>query len=224
MVFIFDLDDTLYEEITFTYSGFNSVALYLSKKYNINASFLFEKLKRKQEIEGRGLLFDNVLKEIGHYSKKEVYKCIQICRYHKPQIILYNDVIPFFSKFKNVPKYIVTDGNKLVQKNKIKELCLNKYMVQSYPTRQFGIKYEKPSPFVFNLIASKEKVEPSKVIYFGDNPVKDFVGIKPLGFKTIRLLRGNYANIFLDEQHEAHIAFKSFSEINENIINSLTNA
>jgi putative hydrolase of the HAD superfamily len=38
MIIVFDLDDTLYEEITYVRSGFKAVANYLSKNYKIETT------------------------------------------------------------------------------------------------------------------------------------------------------------------------------------------
>lgn len=64
---------------------------------------------------------------------------------------------------------------------------------------------------------------PSEIIYFGDNPAKDFRGIKPLGFKTIRLLRGNYADICPDKSNNAHHSFNSFDEISTTFLKTFVN-
>jgi putative hydrolase of the HAD superfamily len=47
----------------------------------------------------------------------------------------------------------------------------------------------------------------------GDNVKKDFVGIKPLGFNTVRVLRGNYAHYVADEAHEAARIIQSLDEL-----------
>jgi putative hydrolase of the HAD superfamily len=224
MVLIFDLDDTLYDEITFVYSGFKVFSEFLTLKFGFESRIIYQKCLDLLENQGRGKIFDTILKEYNIYSKTLLKKCINEYRYHKPEISLFPDALRFISNYSNTPLYIVTDGNKNVQRNKINVLGLNKYIKKAYPTRQFGLKNEKPSPFVFNLIAQKENVNTSEIIYFGDNPHKDFIGLKPLGFKTIRLKRGSFSNITLDKSHEAHMTFNNFNEITKNTLISLANA
>ena len=45
MILVFDLDDTLYDEITFVYSGFSAVSKYLSLQFNLNEKKILISLK-----------------------------------------------------------------------------------------------------------------------------------------------------------------------------------
>ena len=58
--YIFDLDDTLYEEIQFVKAGMMSVCLYVSKKYGLECKELFDYCMELLEKEGRGKIFDNL--------------------------------------------------------------------------------------------------------------------------------------------------------------------
>lgn len=88
---------------------------------------------------------------------------------------------------KNIPLYIVTDGNKIVQNNKIEALNLRKHIKKDFITHRFGKKHSKPSTYCFEKIRKLENVNPEDIVYIGDNPNKDFVNIKELGFRTIRI-------------------------------------
>jgi putative hydrolase of the HAD superfamily len=220
MILIFDLDDTLYEELTFVQSGFKVVSKYLSENYNLNSDGVFESLLQELK-NGRGKIFDSVLEFYGIKSRQLVEKCISEYRSHKPDISLYHDSLNCLKRFKNLPLYVVTDGNKNVQYNKIMALDLQKYIKQFYITRRFGIKNEKPSPFCFEKICKLEKTEPVKVFCIGDNPNKDFVGIKPLGFKTVRIMRGNYRNVKRDSDFEADCQIENLDQLTEELLISL---
>jgi putative hydrolase of the HAD superfamily len=50
-------------------------------------------------------------------------------------------------------------------------------------------------------------------VYIADNPYKDFVGIKPQGFATIRVLTGPYKDIAIGEAFEADWKIKDLSEL-----------
>lgn len=77
------------------------------------------------------------------------------------------------------------------------------------------MKHSKPSLYCFQLIAKKEKVEPKNIVYIGDNPTKDFVGIKPLGFRTIRVMTGQHKNKQLSSDYEAELKIHSISDLPE---------
>ncbi len=43
------------------------------------------------------------------------------------------------------------------------------------------------------------------IVYIGDNPNKDFVNIKKLGFRTIRVLKGMFSNSNKETKFEAEL-------------------
>ena len=65
MIFIFDLDETLYVEKNFVLSGFKVVAKYLNVKHNFNYQNTFKDLKTILKMHGRGKIFDIFLKSSG---------------------------------------------------------------------------------------------------------------------------------------------------------------
>lgn len=213
MVVVFDLDDTLYDEITFVHSGFKAVANFLFKTYAISItdsySFMFEHLQL-----GRGKIFDDTLQHFGIFSKKAVLQCITVYRSHAPEIRLYEDTVRCLQRLQDLPMYIVTDGNKLVQKNKLAALGLYQSVRFCFITHRYGVKNAKPSPHCFLKICEREKVEPQEVVYIGDNPHKDFVNIKALGFKTVRIMRGHFKDVVKPAECEAHFQIQSLDEVN----------
>jgi putative hydrolase of the HAD superfamily len=217
MVLVFDVDDTLYEELTFVKSGFMAVCNFINEKYNIDVTLLYKRFVNELDL-GRGKIFDNVLTTNKIYSKKLVRDCLSVYRLHKPNIKLYDDAREFIIKHINVPKYIVTDGNKIVQWNKVKTLGLDLMVKHAFITHRYGIKNAKPSPFCFHKICKIENEIPQNIIYFGDNPNKDFVGIKKMGFKTVRLIRGNYAEINPIFDFDADISVASFKEVTDDVL------
>ncbi len=220
MVLVFDLDDTLYDEITFVDSGFRAVSKYLHDTHDVckqkSFSFMLDHLRD----HGRGKVFDELLTMIGLHSKKNVKACLFVYRTHKPKIKLFDDAQRCLLRCKDLPRYIVTDGNKCVQKSKITCLGLYNQMKFCYVTHQHGIHNAKPSPYCFLKICEREKVPPGQVFYIGDNPNKDFVGIKPLGFKTIRILRGHYKDLVLSNQYEADYSINSLDFLTNDFLSN----
>ena len=51
-----------------------------------------------------------------------------------------------------------------------------------------------------------------------DNITKDFVGIKPLGFKTIQVLTGQYTAIKKPEEFQADFKINSLDELTESYL------
>jgi putative hydrolase of the HAD superfamily len=221
MVLVFDLDDTLYEELTYVKSGFRAVAEYLRVEYGVQEKKVYNDLVERLE-GGRGAVFDDVLKKHNIFSKKLVQRCVSVYRLHKPQIRLYPDAVACLKRFRSYPIYIVTDGNKVAQENKIQGLSLGTMVKKYFITHRYGIKNAKPSAYCFEKIRAIEKALPDEVVYIADNPLKDFVGIKPLGYKTIRIIRGNYKYLRPGPRFEAHMEVRSLNELTPQLLKKLT--
>jgi putative hydrolase of the HAD superfamily len=57
------------------------------------------------------------------------------------------------------------------------------------------------------------------IVYIGDNPNKDFVNIKKLGFRTIRVLKGMFSNSNKETKFEAELNILSLVELKNIILN-----
>ena len=217
MIIVFDLDEVLYDEKTYVISGFRTVSEFLEKDEAIPKKIIFEYLKRRLK-NGRERIFNDLLDNFRIYSQKNLKKCISVYRTHTPKIKLYSDAKDCLKRLKNYPLYIVTDGNKIVQKNKIKALNLENHIKKIILTSNYELRNSKPSTFCFQKICDMEKTSPTNLVYIGDDPHKDFVGLKREGFKTIRLFKGRFKNERLSKEFEADYKIKSLKEINEEFI------
>lgn len=212
MILVFDLDDTLYEEETYVRSGFQAVAAFLQEQQGWpqeeSLAFMLEKLAG-----GRGRIFDDLLLSRGRYTKRLVEACVRIYRLHEPNLSLSYEGEACLRRFSDCPLYVVTDGHKGVQHRKVQSLGLYERVKRVFITHRFGRSQAKPSPYCFQKICVLEKVAPEYVVYIGDNPQKDFVGIKPLGFKTVRVRQGMHQYVRLSPEYEAHITISSLAEL-----------
>lgn len=57
------------------------------------------------------------------------------------------------------------------------------------------------------------------IFYIGNNPNKDFVNIKKLGFRTIRVLKGMFSNLNKKTKFEAELNILSLVELKNIILN-----
>lgn len=207
------MDDTLYDEYNYVRSGFAAVAKYLAPILNEDEVILKQWMWTRLKTNERGEIFDDLLKQYENYTKTLVGKCVRIYRTHKPTISLPQDTIKTLKELQRYPLYVVTDGNKIAQYEKVKALGLEKIMKHCYITHRYGKKHAKPSPYCFLHIQRHEQVLSENIVYIGDNPKKDFVGIKPLGFRTIRVLTGEYKNVRMPEEYEAEYNITSLREL-----------
>lgn len=221
MILVFDLDDTLYDEITFVHSGFKNVALFMEAAFRIPSNDSYKLMIQLLNKLGRSRVFQEMLSHFNIYSKTNVKKCLSVYRSHKPDIRLFEEAEACLRRFEHLPIYIVTDGNKMVQNNKLLALGLYQKVKFCFVTHRYGLKNAKPSPHCFLKICMLEKVRPEHVVYIADNPHKDFVGIKKLGFKTVRVLTGSYRDLKLSEEFEAGCTINSLSELSCQLVSSL---
>jgi putative hydrolase of the HAD superfamily len=200
MILVFDLDDTLYDELTYVRSGFRAVAQWGENELGINAGRSFTLLSEIHDREGRGRIFDLWLD-----GRASVAKAVDIYRHHIPQIELWTSASLVISALSHLPMYIVTDGHKVVQDKKLTALGLRRHVRHAYITHRYGIAHAKPSTFCFELIARREGRPLSELVYVGDNPAKDFVGLNAAGAHTIRVLTGQHRHVIaplgFDAQH-----------------------
>jgi len=213
MIIIFDMDDTLYDELTYVMSSMDAVGKYLSEKYAFKKEIVYKDLILELETNGRGKVFDAVLKKYGIYSKKEVLKCIGVYRRNIPKIELFNEAIMALRRLPDLPKYVVSDGNKLVQSMKADALDLDKYFKKIVLTHRYGVKHAKPSSYCFSIIKDIENCEWIDLVYIGDDPNKDFVNLNPLGVKTIRVNTGRFKNQKAKDGYDANIKINDLSQL-----------
>lgn len=222
MILVFDLDDTLYDEKKFVYSGFSEVANWISVMSKNSSIEIFDYMVNDLALNGRGKVFNNTLEKYFQMTVKNVRKCVSIYRLHKPDINLDKDVVDLLLELrKNNKLYIVTDGNKIVQNNKIKSLDVEKYIEKAFITYRYGLKASKPSLKCFEIIKNLEKVNWLDLVYIGDNPNKDFVNLNKVNAITIRVLQGDYALVKAKEEYDAKFKIDKLTDLNMLIKNHL---
>ena len=222
MILVFDLDDTLYDEKQFVYSGFLEVANWISEMSITSSNVIYESMVKDLSVNGRGEVFNNALKKYFHITKKNIKKCISIYRLHKPRINLEKDVVDLLMELgKTYKLYIVTDGNKIVQNNKIKYLGVEKYIKKAFITYRYGLTASKPSLKCFEIIKNIEKISWQELVYIGDNPNKDFVNLNKVDAITIRVLQGDYANIEVKNEYDAKFKIDKLTDLGMLIKNNL---
>lgn len=212
MIFVFDLDDTLYDEYQFVVGGFKSVSNWLAASYGLDKKDALNRLICIYNKDGRGHIFDTLLKEAGIFTKFNLSKCISKYRSHDPQIELYNSAKSLLELLKQQP-YLVTDGNKVVQKSKIVALGLDKSFKKCFITHNYGFKAAKPSLHCFEKIKYLEKCDYEKIIYIGDNPQKDFVGLNKVGCKTVRFLNGPHKYTKVNQSFDGQYKVEDLLEV-----------
>lgn len=212
MILIFDLDDTLYQEELYALSGFKAVAHYTFKAYGIPVDKVFNTLLSALISGHRDKAFQELIIE-WNLPRSAIEKCLAEYRSHLPNIHLEDETKKVLNKYSKVNKYVVTDGNKLVQKRKVEALKLDRIFNRCFITHNFGLKAAKPSTICFEKIKTIESVNWEDLVYIGDDPQKDFVNLKPLGVKTIRVMTGRHSRIEVPSNFDAEIRIPNLTSL-----------
>ncbi|MDP4528331.1 HAD family hydrolase [Alkalimonas delamerensis] len=202
MIYIFDLDDTLYEERQYVKSGLWAVARFAAITWQLNETKSFETMLQLLDTQGRGRIFDDWLAQHKLATKGNIKACISCYRLHEPKISMPEEHHQLLLQLPK-PLYLVTDGNKIVQHKKIQALGIEQYFKRIFITHRFGVKNAKPSTHCFKLIKQEEKCEWNNMTYIGDNPSKDFVNLNKLGMHTVRVLTGSHRDMVVRKGYDA---------------------
>jgi putative hydrolase of the HAD superfamily len=203
MIVAFDLDDTLYDETQFVTSGLDAVAKAAAEELGLEICAARSVLEHAWRTQPRGHAIDELLRHFDCHTRTRARRLIDVYRRHAPSIRCPDVTWHVLDELARHPLYLVTDGHKLVQASKIRALGLADRFRRCLITNRYGIRFQKPSPFVFERILERERCAPRDVVYVGDDPTCDFLGIRPLGFRTIRVRTGRHAHVQVPDYQDA---------------------
>jgi putative hydrolase of the HAD superfamily len=212
MIWIFDLDETLYDESTYVKSGLRHVAQHIADQSDLNVDDLFNCMESEFRSRGRANVFQRLTSTFPNLNHT-LDDLISIYRKHVPTIELYADALEILTKLHDEKLYLVTDGNRHVQWNKIRALELEEIFKGIFVTDEHGLGAAKPGIVCFSRIKSECESDWSNMVYIGDDPHKDFLHIRKLGMRTIRVNRGRFKDVVLDSRHEAEITVDNLIDI-----------
>lgn len=212
---IFDLDDTLYDEMQFVRCGFSAVSLYMAREKRIARKRFHQLLLKTMARYGRGHVFDIAAKELGIYDKDIVKKLIGIYRTNKARLSLYPETRKVLSALRrmNYKLGIITDGDVNVQNLKIEVLKIKELFDCLIFSDRYGSDKQKPDMLPYRKALKALGVRADESVYVGDDPHKDFITAKKMGMLTIRLIKGRFKRVALDQEREADHKIKNLNGI-----------
>jgi putative hydrolase of the HAD superfamily len=215
---VFDLDDTLYLERDYVYSGFQAVAGAVEcDEIGARAAFAF--LWRLFKAGERGHIFDQLLAAYPAISQRyRVVDLVEIYRTHPPNIRMLPGMPSLLTTLaaRGVRFALVTDGDPRSQRAKVNALGIRNLFGDRLLIGAPGSGLEKPALHNFEEVARRTALKPAELVYVGDNPEKDFVAPRRLGWCTIRLavdgqLRGRM--VPAAREYNANLGTVSISEL-----------
>ena len=216
---VFDLDDTLYDELDYCRSGFRAVARFLAKVAPIPCSDeVFASLWRHFSAGNRTRTFDAALDDLGLDTDEAlITQLIEVYRTHRPSLKLPADSRQTLETLRKTHTLaLLTDGYLPAQRLKVQALGIEDYFKAIVYTEQLGRAFWKPSPVGFERLAEELDVDPAQMVYVGDNEAKDFIGPNRLGMLTVQLRRAarlHTAGTHADSLASPQISIRDITEL-----------
>jgi putative hydrolase of the HAD superfamily len=110
---------------------------------------------------------------------------------------------------------VIADGHVDCQKAKVKATGLDRYVASIvYSDAIDGIRSRRPDPRSFRAALTELGTRATQTMFVGDNPVKDFLRPRQLGFVTVRVMSGEYAKVeYPSADHAADYEISSVSRL-----------
>lgn len=210
---VFDLDDTLFLERDYVFSGFAAVDSWLTDRTGKTG---FRDLAIQKFIEGvRGNTFDLCLEDMKIQPNPEIVsEMVAHYRQHLPSIALAPDAEKVLDALKGRPIGIISDGSLDSQSRKVNALGLSKRANPIVLTGKWQTQYGKPHERAFREVQVVWGFEGRDMIYIGDNPKKDFQAPRALGWQTICIRRpSGIHSLAPDQRSDCNMEISSFLDI-----------
>jgi putative hydrolase of the HAD superfamily len=201
---VLDLDDTLYPEREFVLSGFLAVDAWLRASHGIHG---FETEACRLFAAGhRGRIFDEALDCLGLSASAElVAAMLKVYRDHRPNLRLFPDAEELLNWAPSVGLRLalITDGVASVQRRKVTALGLESRISCTVFTDELGGRsFWKPHQAAFLRVMTAYPGPPRGYVYVADNPRKDFIAPRALGWRTLRIRRSECEHSSYDGSQE----------------------
>ncbi|MFA5423928.1 MAG: HAD family hydrolase [Phycisphaerae bacterium] len=215
---IFDLDDTLYDEIDYCKSGFAAIADFL---HNANPSIpresFYKAIWNQFENNNRTSTFNAALASFNlPCDEKIINELVAVYREHQPNISLPPDSKKILEQFKGLYNLaLLTDGFMPAQRLKAEALGIIDYFSCIVYTEELGREFWKPSPAGFEKILKHFSIHADLSVYVADNVAKDFIAPNSLGMASVRVIRPNtvHSNKSTDPQQAPQHTINSLAEL-----------
>ncbi|QFT71153.1 hypothetical protein FIU93_30470 (plasmid) [Labrenzia sp. THAF35] len=209
---VFDLDDTLYLEREFAFSGYRFLDGWVKEREGLEGfgnacRVLFEEGERRQ-------IFNRALERLGHCGDSHlIADLVAAYRGHPPQISLAPDAARFLERHRG-PFGLITDGPAETQNAKIVALGLDRWIENIRKTGDWPQGYGKPHPRAYEEMEGLA-AGGGPMVYVADNPAKDFVTPKARGWITVQIRRAGAVHPphAKDDAHAAHVEITSLDEL-----------
>jgi HAD superfamily hydrolase (TIGR01549 family) len=167
--FIFDLDNTLYNEEDFLFIIYSEIAKYISAQNKINPDTVLSVIKKQYYRQGRKNIFQKLNEHFKLDTDIQVY--LNIMRATKlPAINLFSIYYKVFEALIAARSqiFVLTNGTTRQQKNKVEAIRWKN--ADKFIRFYFAADYaSKPDPEAINKIIRENNLEKTKTLFIGDS-------------------------------------------------------
>lgn len=211
-VIVFDLDDTLYPERHYVRSGYRYLQKLLVDLYHIDIGDSLWQLFIAKHPDPIGEIC--LQYQLAPTLKEEL---VLAYRFHQPELVL--DVTTanclHYLKLRQVSIGIITDGRSLTQRLKLQALGVLSLADCVVISAEVGVAKPDPKPYQQMM----QQLVAAHYVYIADNPRKDFISAKQLGWKAIGLYDEGGHNIHphpteINGEFAPHHWISSLSDLN----------
>lgn len=221
LTIVFDLDDTLYLERDYVRSGFAALDRWVADEFGMAgfgaaAQAAWDRGERRKS-------FDVAMASLGLAADAAlITTMLAHFRGHVPSIDLLPDAVDFLQDNRHHCRMaLITDGPAIVQQRKIAALRLDALGLDPIiPTDQWGMDYWKPHKRAFQTVENRHGASGRRFIYVADNPAKDFIAPRALGWGAVQINREGAVHPRTSDQpgHGAHAEIASLAELTPALI------
>jgi len=187
---IFDLDDTLYAEREFAYSGFRAIERWAQERWAVGG--IAQDMTEMLDNGLLGALFKmSFEKHVPGHSDEEFAAMREIYRTHAPEISLFDDAAWALDHFGGLgPIGLITDGTTAMQMAKVNGLGIAERFADIIFTHEGGGReFHKPHPWSYERMEASFGETGARFVYVGDNATKDFITPNARGWTSVQVRR-----------------------------------
>jgi putative hydrolase of the HAD superfamily len=210
---LFDLDDTLIEELEWARGGWALVARALADRAGRPPAEL-ERMMAGFFAADHGGVLDRLAGAVG-LDQRALADCIELYRTGRRPLSVTADAETALAFAGARRTAIVTDGLERTQRTKVECAGLAGRVEEIVYTGALGPGAGKPSTTGFAVALRRLGMPARSALYVADNPRKDFVGPRRLGMRTLQVRRagGVYAGETAPPGGEAEAVVQSLAEL-----------
>lgn len=214
-VIVFDLDDTLYPESAFVRSALAAAGRHAAESWGLRS--LGAESLRLFDAGQRQRIFQAAHAAAGHgeLTDERAGELLKVYREHRPESLEWfpDARVAVEQLYRNYPLELVSDGYLPTQANKFAALGAGVWIPNPVFTEALGREHWKPSPRAFELVMQRHPG--ANFIYVADNPTKDFVAPRALGWRTVHVVRpaGVYRDVAAPLSAQADVKVESLANL-----------